>query len=219
MTARETIKDTILQGVQEANEEYEEWSNGWWLTDSGVEGLMVATIARRLVSIIAKNESLVMELPFRDIEEWSGASRPDRRPKKTLKGRNRADIVILDRRDRPICVIEAKRLWNRTGCLGDLKRIRNLILASADQPSGSLNFGFLAIMLAKKDWGRNSANNRIQEQAKGITKTVKKEFRLKGLKLEFYTSNPRRFPLKYKERWNQPNWSHSAYCIGLSRTE
>ena len=39
------IIEAIHEGTSGSNKKYEKWSNGMWVTDSGVEGLMVACIA------------------------------------------------------------------------------------------------------------------------------------------------------------------------------
>ncbi len=111
MPSRKTIREAIFAGTRSANVKYEELSNGWWLTDSGVESLLVSAIAESLGSKQSDGDSLVMELPFRNIVVWSGISRRRGRPRATLKGINRADIVLFNGNGRPVCVIEVKRLW------------------------------------------------------------------------------------------------------------
>ena len=96
MAGRRAIRHAILDGVQTANVEYEKWSNGWWGTDSGVEGLVVASIASSLNKVLPRDESLALELPLCDIKKWSEARRPRGRQRATLTGRKRADIVLLD---------------------------------------------------------------------------------------------------------------------------
>lgn len=113
MPGRKVIRDAILEGVQTANGEYEKWSNGWWVTDSGVEGLLVAGIAKKLRAKLRHEESLLMEMPLSEIQEWSEARRPRGRPRETLRGAKRADIVLLDENERPVCMVEVKRFWNR----------------------------------------------------------------------------------------------------------
>ena len=46
MPGRKVIRNAILEGLRAANVEYEQWSNGWWVNDSGVEGLLVAGIGK-----------------------------------------------------------------------------------------------------------------------------------------------------------------------------
>ena len=62
-----TIREAIFAGIEAANVKYGELSDGWWVTDTGVEGLLVSAIAERLDSKQRDGESLVMELPFRYI--------------------------------------------------------------------------------------------------------------------------------------------------------
>ena len=92
---RSNVVNALLKGVTRANAKYERWSNGWWLTDSGVEGLLVASISEELSKILAKGESLLIELAFEHIQEWSEAARPRGRPPRVLTGKRRADIVLL----------------------------------------------------------------------------------------------------------------------------
>ena len=70
------------------------------------EGLLAAAIAKKLHAELLRGESLVMELPFSDIQERSEAQRP----REMLRGAKRADIVLLDEKERPICMVEVKRL-------------------------------------------------------------------------------------------------------------
>ena len=161
MPGRKTIREAIFAGTKSANVKYEELSNGWWLTDSGVESLLVSAIAESLGSKQSDGESLVMELPFRNIVDWSGTSRRRGRPRATLRGINRADIVLFNRDRKPVCVIEVKRLWDRARCFGDLARIRDLVLQCNRQHDGSLRRGFLALMLAKKATANETAKQRI----------------------------------------------------------
>ena len=113
----------MLDGVQVANTRYENWSRGGWLSDSGVEGHVVSTIGEKLHGQIAGEGSIEMEVPFGCIQEWSKARRPRGRPRISQNKRNRADIVVLTTKCRPICVIEVKRGWDEEKCLWGLVRI------------------------------------------------------------------------------------------------
>ena len=218
MPGRRVIRDAILDGVHTANVEYEEWSNGWWVTDSAVEGIVGASVARSLNGVLAEDESLAMELPIRDIQEWSEANRPRGRPRATLTGRKRVDIVILDRNERPICVVEVKRYWDRTTCFKDLKRIRDLILRCGEQHDGSLKRGFLAFTLVKKAQRNRTARERTTEHGNAIKRIVHEQFPLEGLTVRCETGKLRSFPRKYRDVWAEPNWAHAALCIELART-
>ena len=217
MAGRRVIRDAILDGVHTANVKYEKWSNGWWVTDSGVEGLVVAYVAKALNKVLSSSESIAMELPLSAIQEWSKASRPRGRPRGTLTGRKRADIVILDRKQRPTCVVEVKRYWDKTTCFGDLERIRDLVLRCGAQHNGSLKRGFLAVTLFKKALHGRSAGRRTKEHAVQIQRIVREEFPLEGLTLECKIGKVRDFPEKYQEVWEEPYWAHAGLCIELGR--
>ena len=217
MPDRKSISNAILTGIQTANVEYEKWSNGWWITDSGVEGLLVAAIAKKLHAELLRGESLVMELPFSDIQEWSEAQRPRGRPREMLRGANRADIVLLDERGRPTCMVEVKRLWERNGCFHDLTRIRDLLLLSENQQAGSLERGFLAVMLAKREFVSRSAGDRTRNQARQIKTVIREKFPREGLTLRCHLGEVRDYPPRFQRRWNQPNWAHAGLCIELAR--
>ena len=93
----------------------------------------------------------------------------------------RADIVILDRNERPTCVVEVKRYWDKTTCFGDLERIRDLVLRCGAQHNGSLKRGFLAVTLVKKALHDRSAGRRTKEHAEKIQRIrTRRVFSLKG---------------------------------------
>ena len=219
MPGRRVLSDAILKGVHSANVEYEKWSRGWWVTDSGVEGHVVSSVSRSLSKVVfAEEGSLAIEVPFRYIQEWSGANRPRGRPREALRGRRRADIVVFDRSERPICVVEVKRYWARTTCFADLERVRALILRCGEQRGGSLKCGFLAFTVVKGAWGNNqTASERTMEQAEEIRTIVKGNFRREGLNLTCKVGETRDYPARYQDQ-EQPNWAHAAFCIEIART-
>ena len=113
MLTREKIIEAMHDGSLTASEKYEKWSRGWTVFDSGVEGILVAGIAEALHDSQRNSGSLLLEVHFKDIQEWSGASRPPGRPRSTLRGANRMDIVLFNDQECPICAIEVKRAWDQ----------------------------------------------------------------------------------------------------------
>lgn len=85
---RRRIIEAVHEGASVANARYESWSNGSWVTDSGVEGLMVTYIAEAVSECQAKHESLDLEVSFETIKEMS-RGRTKRGPRlANLGGRN-----------------------------------------------------------------------------------------------------------------------------------
>ena len=217
MPGRKVIRNAILEGLRAANVEYEQWSNGWWVTDSGVEGLLVAGIAKKLRAALWHEESLLMEMPFSDIQAWSEARPPRGRPRETLRGAKRADIVLLDENERPVCMVEVKRFWERKGCFKDLARIRDLLRLCENQRAGSLKRGFLAVMLAKREFVSRSAGERTRDQADQIKTIIREVFPREGLTLRCHLGEVRNYPLEFQTLREQPNWAHAGVCIELAR--
>ena len=142
---RHEIVEAIHAGTKTANGNYKRWSRGWTLKDSGVEGLLAVEIARKLHKNLSKSESLLFEVPFKTIIEWSGAPTVGRKLT-TLKGTKRPDIVLFNRDGRPTCVIEVKRQVVTRGQIErDLDRLRDIVSKCAKQKGGTLKRGYLAI--------------------------------------------------------------------------
>ena len=158
-----------------------------------------------------------MEMPFSDIQAWSEARPARGRPRETLRGAKRADIVLLDENERPVCMVEVKRFWDRTRCIKDLQRIRNLLLLCENQNAGSLKRGFVAMMLAKKALLNQSAGERTRGHAKRIKAIVREEFVSEGLTLRFHRGAVRNYPREFQRLREEPNWAHAGFCIELAR--
>ena len=216
MPDSKSIKKAILAGIHEANVRYEKWSRGWWVTDSGVEGHVVSTIAEKLNQHISGQESLVMELPFRTIREWSGAARRRGRPRNTLNSRNRADIVLLDLHNRPVCIIEVKRFWDEGKCFEDLERIRDLIRRCSRENIGSLSRGFLAFMLYARETDNMSAEQSLRKDERDVRQRIRAQFERDGLSLQCHTGRIRRYPKEYRKRYETVNWVHASFCVELA---
>ena len=211
---RGAIIEAIHEGTTTANRKYEKWTNGSWVTDSGVEGLMVSCIAEAVSRRQGQYESLAMEVPFGDIREMSEA-RVKRGPRPaTLKGRNRADMVLFNRVDRPICVVEVKRTWNAGRCWKDLERIRDLVLACAHGKGGSLRRGFLAMIIAKKRTTTKSADDRIEEYIRGIKGLVDVQFENGGLNVRYLQGDARALGKRFRQLYG--DWSAASFCVEIS---
>ena len=210
------VVESVLEGIQAANKLYEKWSMGWWTTDSGVEGHVVSEVARRLYRQRDNGQSLLMEVPFSDIEEWSEARRQRGPRRRTLRGNRRADIVIFDPDDYPAAVVEIKRGWSAGPCFGDLKRIRDLIIAYGPGREGSLGMGCLAFMVQKRATKRITASEHVDRRIETIRQEVENDFHSQELALEFQHSASRRYPPRYQRIQEQGEWAHTAVCIALS---
>ena len=139
---RDQVHRAIHKGILDASNDYSNWSDGWTLADSGVEGLLTAGIAKAIYSRKSPHESLLLELPYDLCQQWSGASRPKGRPPKALERNVRADIALFNSKKRTKYVIEVKRMPTKDGLRADLKRLCAIVHKCA---GGTLRRGFMAI--------------------------------------------------------------------------
>ena len=175
----------------------------------------ISRVTERLHRQISGNGYGVMELEFGDIQEWAEVGRPPGRPRKTLNTGNRADIVILNQQYHPIYVIEVNRSSETTPCLKDLRKIRDLILGFGRQRGGSLRGGYLAFMVLGWETEGVTAEQCLKRRVRGIKRGVRDEFQTKGLELRWRLGSLRKYPKKYRDRWNEPHWAHAAVCFEL----
>ena len=208
------IIEAIHAGTETANRNYEDWSNGAWVTDSGVEGLLAASIAQAVHECQTEDESLLMELSFGDIEALSGANAMRGPRPVNFSVANRADIVLLNRVRKPICIIEVKRSWNRKHCLNDLDRVYNFVRRLSHSKSGSIQRGFLAFTIAKKATRKKTSDCRIIEHIETIKEQINAHFRRRTKNIRFHTS--RRF-ISLGERhakvWGE--WKIAGFCVEI----
>ncbi|MDE2808462.1 MAG: hypothetical protein OXN90_08590 [Gemmatimonadota bacterium] len=209
---RDEIVEGILEGAAAANAKYERWSNGWWVTDSGVEGLMTASIAEALHERQEEDERILMELSIAEVRRRSRA-RPRRGPRpETLGDAKRVDIVLLNRHNRAVCAIEVKRSWNRDACLKDLKRVHDLVRTLSFGDGGRLRRGFLALSIAKSATRRKLPEDRIAEEKRRIEETVRHWFRRKKTTgLRFDLGEPVPLAVQYQEIYG--DWAAAGLCV------
>lgn len=211
---RKQIIEAMERGIVAANRRYEGWTNGYWVTDSGVESLMVTCIAESLDKHQGPRESLGLEVSFHDIRELSKAKpRPGRRPS-TMKDANRADVVIFNAASRPTCVIEVKRSWNAKGCDRDMRRIRDLVRRCAHADGGTLRRGFLAMIIAKEATKTKSAEERIHEQMGKIEESVNSTFVKKGQKVAYHRGGAMRPGKRFRDLYG--DWRAARFCVEIS---
>ncbi len=211
---RKQIIEAIEKGIVAANREYEDWTNGDWVTDSGVESLMVTCIAERLHKRQKEKESLRLEVSFRKIGERSKANTRPRSWTNTIKDTNRADVVLFNASERPTCVIEAKRSWNTKRCDRDLRRIRGLLRKCAHGRGGSLRRGFLVMIIAKQATKTKSAEERILEQMEKIEELVNSTFKKKGQKVTYHRGDAKRPGKRFRDLYD--DWRAASFCIEIS---
>ena len=211
---KRAVVDAVLRGISAGNAKYEKITWGSWITDSGAEGFMAAHVAEALSGALGENGSLLVEAPFADIREWSGAARRRGRPLEVLRGRRRADIALFDRQGRSTHAVELKRAWNRRDCYADLEKLGGLLHACAAEVDGSLKYGLLGLLIVETDVTWKSAREKVQSKAKSIEADVRSDFGFHGAQATFRISpRMRRYPEIYED---EKEWAAASFCIALS---
>ena len=157
---KQEVIGAVLKGIARGNKKYENMTGGYWLTDSGAEGFMVANVADCLHAALGDKEKLLLETQYGWIQEWSGASRPRGRRSKVLEGNPRADIAVFNAQEKSAYVIELKRYWDRTRCFDDIKRLRATLRECAGQVNGSLKHGILGFLIVESGATRYAAQKK-----------------------------------------------------------
>jgi hypothetical protein len=95
---QDPIAGAILQGIKKANDKYRAWSNGFWLSDAGVENVMQTYVAEACFKAV-KDEGLHVH-PEASLPYFFG---------KADAARNRLDVAVTGEDEIPLYVIELKR--------------------------------------------------------------------------------------------------------------
>ena len=210
---KQTVINAVLKGIVLANLRLEKWSHGAWVCDYGVEGFIGAQVAAVLRNEQDDKESLLLEVPFKEIREFSNAYRNPGRPKNVLKDRNRADIVLFNHSNRPVHVIELKRCWNTSSCFGDIERVLALLETCSNQKNGSLRYGYVAFLIVTRARTRDDAIDKVSTKSVQIETSVKNEFiRMVDQCVTFRMKLSR--PLIYEE---EIVWAAKACCLTFSK--
>lgn len=152
---KQNILKAIGKGIDVANKTYDKWSNGLWLSDSGIENLLSVKVAEEIVKDkeslnLMKGESIRLETTFKEIEEYSNAPKKKGPKLDILKPNHRADITLWHKNETIAAIIEIKRCWNKRTCGNDLERLTKIIGNYGKPRSGTGKFGVLANFIAEK---------------------------------------------------------------------
>ncbi len=191
---KRSLVSSILDSLEEANRQYEEWSGGAWLSDYGAEGLLVAEIAKNLFKTARKdnkNSFITVEEDFCNICECCNAAPKIGPPFQILNRRNRADIVLWKSSNKVYGVVEVKRKWSRKECFHDIERINKLINTYGKEYGGSLDFACLAVFMSR---GQDPIGKKLADKYEKIKEELKQngyqKIRVKTI-TPYFTKNKR----------------------------
>ena len=108
--------DSLLQGMQEAQKNYFEMSNGWWLC-SGAEYFLTSNLATHLHFTDPQRVFCTVEESLQSFSFGRG------RRNHALRMGGRADIAVWDGFENPIGIVEVKVQKSVSTCGEDLDRL------------------------------------------------------------------------------------------------
>ena len=211
MIGAKTAADTVVRAIRKANRDYQDWSDGWWLSDSGGEALMLAQVARDLAKI--HNGKTVVEMPV----GWLGDGVPvgQRRrgpvPADLRKG-GRCDIGLLDSQAETVHgIIELKRAQARSGWRSDLLRLgRAMDTFPKNMRHGHLRFAILGGFVSSSSRSNFAKKlNALDRLIEGVGDAVEK----KGFRLE---KSPDDLSSGL-HRLEGSQWQCNAFAVGVLR--
>lgn len=208
------IAELLLDGMQLANRRYERWTDGWWITDVGVERYVVSTIVGTLRDGLPRRLVPVSELSFAHIVWWSQRNPRPGPPRANMNDGNRCDIVILSANGRPLHAIEVKRNWHENSCLLDLRRLRDLLLECGPTRNGSLKRGYLTFMILSSGNNIGQGLRELNQSRNEIQEIISHRFDSKNLRIKFHKGTNIRWPIRYKEEYDQ-DWFNCPFCVEL----
>lgn len=157
MIGAKVLADIAMAGVEKANREYEKISDGWWITDSGVEGFTAGYVAKSFHRNGKFHVGIEMNAK-RIISDSKASNVPGIMPGK-IDGLKRIDIAAY-RGNTPVLVCEVKKISGFGLIDKDIQRIAHILKRGGKTYGGSIKSGmFVGYFMNKlKVNGKNMDN-------------------------------------------------------------
>jgi hypothetical protein len=160
----------VQNAIKSAASIYEDWTNGWWLSDSGCESLIVATAAKAFAGVNKREDhgSLTLETPLRLIRN-AHRSLPPGAIRHSIGNAKRADIVLWSKTEIPYGIIEIKRTQQLDGWDTDVEELTSLLEVYGLQTKGPVRFGIFGAFLLRAGYPNlDRAIEKIQKRTYAI---------------------------------------------------
>lgn len=194
-----------VEAVEEANRRYENWTNGNWLNDAGVESIIQITLAELLAKERrSPSHSIDLEVRYSDMRERSGVKKKPGAPHKLFRGTARADVVLFDGSEQPKFCFEVKRAWISFTGANDIIRLCTLIANCGEHVGGSLRAGIFVFYDVKHPRARDASESEQKRQK--IIKSIAESWGLVCMKREGQT---------WEQEYVEGKWSIRATAYSI----
>ena len=177
--SQELVSEAILDGFDNAQKAYKQWSGGWVLSSSA-EHVVYVFIAMAIRKIPG-TKYLRIERSCKDVRRDACGNRPGQ-PAQALRLNGHIDIVLSWANDKPRAIIEIKNnVYNYEGqCKRDIERITTLLRS---RPT-TLQFGIFAFYSSATN-GRKTAKEKLEKRFNSIMSRIKvaygESFKVSGI--------------------------------------
>jgi len=177
--SQERITEAILDGINNAEEAYEQWS-GRNILGSSAEHVVYVFIAKAIWEIPG-SKIIKIEQRCKDVIKEACGNRRGKLAQAT-RSEGHIDILLSWAKDKPRAIIEIKNnVYNYAGqCDADIKRITTLLLI----PGTTLQFGIFAFYSSADDGKIKTARKKLENRYYSIKSRIEaaygKSFKISG---------------------------------------
>jgi len=156
-----------MKGIQAGNDLHVRWTDGYTIQDRGVEHLLSTEVARALFKAQNKKDgSGFVHLEASPLEILEYGPKKRGRLEHDLRSDGRVDVVLCDRGNEPIAVVEVKRLSR--DMLRDAPRVAAILRRCNRAKGGTLRYGCLASIRVRKTEEVSAVKSWLQTKLKRI---------------------------------------------------
>ena len=209
MIKKNDLIKAMHEGIKDAHEDFERLSGGRWINDTGLpkmEGFLVSKIFLAISKRMNDDETLVVELPFGYIEEWTGAEKRER-PTEDMSKSRRVDIALFNKMGKPVHVIEVKQKWvsgNDQGRGGaDIEKLGKLLHKAGPTGGGSLKSVYFCAHYQRTNQPYEGSVDKAEEYVRSL-----------GIKEANVKVHRKVWPAEIR---NGKEWRYGSLIIELSR--
>jgi hypothetical protein len=168
--SQDQITKAILDGFNNAEKAYREWSGGWTL-GSSAEHVVYVFIAEAICKIPG-SKILKIEQSCKDVVEAACGSRRGKLAE-SVRIKGHIDIVLSWANDKPRAIIEIKNnVYNYEGqCKPDIERIKALL----NMRDTTLSFGIFAFYSSETN-GRETAKEKLEKRFNSIKSRINDDY-------------------------------------------
>ena len=181
--SRQAIVDAVLDGIEEAQKDYERWSAGEWVSNAA-EYILSTYIAQSIMAIEGPIYITIEAKPRQVLKDANATTKG--RLSRDLRPDGRIDLLLWwGTKNAPRAAIEVKNnvFDYSSQCKPDIKRIKSILLRESKK--SSLKFGVFAFYSWDDNGDRMSAKEKLESRFERLENLIRRELGT-SFRTEFY---------------------------------